>query len=134
MMTNDLTETKLSHNSPTQRKGRVAIFFWEGYLSVAPSLINAIRLLVTEGYHVDVITRRATFEEYAPMSTFPMGVRILTEGFCSELHSGTGFSSFKDESGRVRLRKYMPKLVRVWLRRAYERIEPWWEHAHFALF
>jgi glycosyltransferase involved in cell wall biosynthesis len=134
MMTNDLTETKLSHNSPTQQKGRIAIFFWEGYLSVAPSLINAIRLLVTEGYHVDVITRRATFEEHAPMLTFPTGVRILTEGFCSELHSGTGFSSFKDESGRVQLRKYMPKLVRVWLRRAYERIEPWWEHAHFALF
>src|SRR6266487_6546710 len=103
IMTNDLTETKLSHNSPTQPKGRIAIFFWEGYLSVAPSLINAIRLLVTEGYHVDIITRRAMFGEYAPTPTFPTGVRILTEGFRSELHSGTGFSSFKDECGRVRL-------------------------------
>src|SRR6266446_2432300 len=133
-MTNDLTETKLSHNSPTQPKGRVAIFFWEGYLSVAPSLINAIRLLVTEGYHVDIITRRAMFGEYAPTPTFPTGVRILIEGCRSELPSGTGFSSFKDECGRVRLRKYVPKLVRGWLRRYYERIQSWWELTHFALF
>jgi glycosyltransferase involved in cell wall biosynthesis len=133
-MTNDLTEAKLSHNSLTQPKGRVAIFFWEGYLSVAPSLINAIRLLVTEGYHVDVITRRAVSGEFALMPTFPTGVRILTEGFSSKSYSGTDFSSFKDEFGRVRLRKYMPQLVRDWLRGYYEGIRLWWELTHFALF
>jgi glycosyltransferase involved in cell wall biosynthesis len=133
-MTKDLPETKLLHNSPTQRKGRVAIFFWEGYLSVAPSLINAIRLLAIEGYQVDVVTRRAAFEEHAPTPTFSTGVRILTERSRFELPSGTGFNSCKKEPGRVRLWKYMPKLLRVWLRRASERIEPWWEHAHFALF
>jgi glycosyltransferase involved in cell wall biosynthesis len=41
------------------RKGakRVAIFFWEGYLSVAPSMINAVRAFAEAGYLVDVITR-----------------------------------------------------------------------------
>jgi glycosyltransferase involved in cell wall biosynthesis len=134
-MTTDLTETKLSHNSPTQPKGRVAIFFWEGYLGIAPSLISAIRLLVTEGYHIDIITRPSMFGEYdAPMPTFPAGVRILTERFSPELHSGTTFSSFKDQCERVRLRKYVPGFVRGWLRRFYETILPWWEVIHFALF
>jgi glycosyltransferase involved in cell wall biosynthesis len=129
-----MNETKLSHNSSTQLKGRVAIFFWEGYLSVAPSLINAIRLLVAEGYDVDIITRCTASGEFAPMPTFPARVRILQDGFRSELPSGTGFSAFKDECRRVRPRKYMPKRVRAWLHRAYERIDPWWELIHFALF
>jgi glycosyltransferase involved in cell wall biosynthesis len=126
-MTNNLPETKPLHNSPIQPKGRIAIFFWEGYLGVAPSLINAIRLLVTEGYHVDIVTRRPTFGEFAPIPTFPTGVRIWTEGVRSELPSGTVVSSCKDEFDQVRLRKYIPKIVRDRLRR-------YWQLTHFVLF
>jgi glycosyltransferase involved in cell wall biosynthesis len=122
-------ETKRS-----QSKGYVAIFFWEGYLSVAPSLINAIRLLANEGYHVDVITRPAMYGDYAAIPSFPDGVRIFMDGLGSELPSRVGLISLRDECGRVRVRKYMPKVVRDWLRRAYARIEAWRELVHFARF
>src|SRR6476659_830372 len=100
---------------PSQTKGHVAIFFWEGYLTVAPSLINAIRLFANEGYHVDVITRPARYGDYAAMSKIPRGVRILTDGAGAESRSLTAFMSLKDESGRVRMRNYIPEPVRSWL-------------------
>ena len=56
--------------------GRIAIFFWEGYLGVAPSLINGIRLLAAAGYQVRVITR-STPEKYAESPNFPVSVDIL---------------------------------------------------------
>jgi glycosyltransferase involved in cell wall biosynthesis len=126
--------TKPLHSSAVGPKGRVAIFFWEGYLSVAPSLINAIRLLVNEGYHVDIITRRAIYGEYAPIPSFPAGVRIFMDGAGADLLSPISLISLRDESGRVRLRKFMPKSVRGWFRRAYASIESWRELIHFALF
>ena len=128
------TNSNVLETKPSQTKGYVAIFFWEGYLSVAPSLINAIRLLANEGYHVDVITRPAMYGDYAAMPTFPGGVRILTDGAGVESHSRTAILSLKDESGRVRMRNYIPERIRRWLRRAYERINSWRELIHFARF
>jgi glycosyltransferase involved in cell wall biosynthesis len=37
-----------------QPNTRIAVFFWEGYLGVSPSLINALRLLAQQNYQVDV--------------------------------------------------------------------------------
>src|SRR6476659_6789082 len=108
------TNSNVLEAKPSQTKGHVAIFFWEGYLSVAPSLINAIRLLANEGYHVDVITRPAMYGDYAAMPTFPGGVRILTDGAGVESHSRTAILSLKDESGRVRMRNYIPERIRRW--------------------
>lgn len=59
-------------------KGTIAIFFWDGWLGVAPSLINAIRLLTEAGYKVDIITRHSK-TEFAKFPHFSSGVRIL---FC----------------------------------------------------
>lgn len=56
---------------------RIAIFFWEGYLGVAPSLINAVRALARNGYAVDVITRSQT-RGFPEPPTFPTHVRILS--------------------------------------------------------
>src|SRR6478672_3767297 len=128
------TNSKVLETKPSQTKGHVAIFFWEGYLSVAPSLINAIQLLANEGYQVDVITRPAMYGDYAAMPAFPRGVRILTDGAGAESHSRTTFISLKDESGRVRMRNYIPEPVRSWLRQAYARINSWRELIHFTRF
>lgn len=43
----------------TQIQKRALICFWEGYLGVAPSVINAIRYLAENGYQVDVVIRDA---------------------------------------------------------------------------
>ena len=117
------TNSNVLETKPSQTKGYVAIFFWEGYLSVAPSLINAIHLLANEGYQVDVITRPAMYGDYAAMPTFPRGVRILTDGTSAEPNSRTAFISLKDESGHVRIRNYIPQRARSWFRRPYERME-----------
>lgn len=55
---------------------RVAIFFWEGHLGVAPSLINAIRALVEKGYGVDVITNHPP-QDFSPAPDFGDAVRIM---------------------------------------------------------
>lgn len=55
-------------------KRYVCIFFWEGYLSVAPSLMNAIQILRQENTLVHVIIR-TPFEQYAPVE-LPEGVKI----------------------------------------------------------
>jgi len=83
----DDREPTHSSNDPTRprgRKGRVAVFLWEGYLSVAPSLISGVRLLAADGYHVDIITRPPTNGEYALSPDFPTGVRILMESSRSD--------------------------------------------------
>ena len=61
-----------------ERRKSVAIIFWEGYLGVAPSLINAARLLSERGYDVDIITR-ATDEEYSPIPQFLPHIRIVQQ-------------------------------------------------------
>jgi hypothetical protein len=43
----------------------VAIFFWQGYLHAAPSILNSIRVLSEEGFIVDVITRDLNAKETA---------------------------------------------------------------------
>lgn len=60
----------------SKEKARIAIFFWEGYLGVAPSLINAVRVLSEYGYLVDVITRCNPWSYSAPPN-FSENVRIL---------------------------------------------------------
>lgn len=54
----------------------VAIVFWEGYLGVAPSILNAITLLIDAGYLVDVLTRQNS-EGYAEPDEFSSKVRLL---------------------------------------------------------
>jgi len=41
-----------------ERTLRIAVFFWEGYLGVTPSLINALRTLGDQGYEIDVLMQR----------------------------------------------------------------------------
>ena len=52
---------------------RAAIFFWEGYISVAPSLMNALHNLSQAGYCIDVIARKP-LDGYPPVSGLPDGV------------------------------------------------------------
>ncbi|MGH2806399.1 MAG: glycosyltransferase [Actinomycetota bacterium] len=57
---------------------RVAIVFWEGYLGVAPSLINAARCFVDHGYEVDVITR-ASPSEFAESPDLGPSVQVFVQ-------------------------------------------------------
>jgi len=38
-------------------KKKVAILFWEGYVSVAPTVINIAQLLSENNYYIDIFTR-----------------------------------------------------------------------------
>lgn len=53
-----------------------AIFFWEGYLSVAPSLLNAAHLLSSVGIEVDFYVRKPLYS-YAEMPQLPKTVRVI---------------------------------------------------------
>lgn len=55
---------------------RVVIFFWDGWLSVSPSMINTILLLHKNGYEVDCITRFLDYQ-IAEDIDFPPGVNIF---------------------------------------------------------
>jgi len=57
-------------------KPRVAIFFWEGYLGVVPSLINAVQLLSAAGYQVDIVTRFNP-QDYVAPPAFDEAVRVF---------------------------------------------------------
>ena len=35
---------------------RLAFFFWEGHIGVAPSIINAVRLFAEKGYYIDIFS------------------------------------------------------------------------------
>ena len=58
---------------------RVVIFFWDGWLSVSPSMINTILLLHKNGYEVDCITRFLDYQ-IAEDIDFPTGVTIHRYG------------------------------------------------------
>ena len=70
---------------------RVGFLFWEGYLGVAPSLINATRVLASAGYEVDIITRR-TSSDYAQLPRFPDTVRIYFEQSAVKAEDAPGSS------------------------------------------
>ena len=59
-----------------KERSRIAVFFWEGYLGVAPSLINAVDVLSQNGYGVDIITRPNAHDYPAPPD-FPSNVNIF---------------------------------------------------------
>lgn len=58
-----------------EARPRVSIFFWEGYLGVAPSLLNALQMFSSRGYDVDVLMRPSPPGFPAP-PTFSGNVRI----------------------------------------------------------
>ncbi len=66
---------------------RVAIFFWDGHLAVAPSLVSAMQSMAQAGYQVDVYIR-GLGEAIGPMGALPDGVRILDYSFARRLSSG----------------------------------------------
>lgn len=92
-------------------KGSIAIFFWEGYIGTAPSLINAIRLLSEAGYQVDVITTFREGANYTAPPCFPSSVRIL--GLPYPQREKVKKASFKDwRSSGSQIRELVPLLVR----------------------
>ena len=66
---------------------RLAIFFWDGHLAVAPSLVSAMQLLAEAGYEVDVFIR-GLGDAIGPMGEVPKGVRILDHSSARRLSSG----------------------------------------------
>lgn len=85
-------------------KGRIAIFFWEGWLGVAPSLINGIRELVRAGYRVDVIMR-STSQAYAAAPAFPEDVRLLTHVASDPPTSSVSFAGDSPPANGVKRRR-----------------------------
>ena len=58
---------------------RIAIIFWEGYLGVSPSIINALKMFEQAGFEVDVILKTPP-AGYAEIPTFSSRVRIYQLG------------------------------------------------------
>lgn len=56
-------------------KKRVAIYFWDGWLSVSPSVVNMMLILEKNGYDVDCITRYPS-NNYAVDIEFPKSIII----------------------------------------------------------
>ncbi|UAY50693.1 glycosyltransferase family protein [Ferruginibacter albus] len=56
-------------------KRRVEIYFWEGYISVAPTIINLANSLAEKGHPVFIYTR--VIQEYAPETELNAAVKIL---------------------------------------------------------
>lgn len=63
---------------------RVAIVFWDGHLSVAPSLLSAMQVLADAGFEVDVFIRDWGWI-LAPVGRLPPGVRIVESGLVRRL-------------------------------------------------
>jgi glycosyltransferase involved in cell wall biosynthesis len=66
---------------------RVAIFFWDGHLAVAPSLVSALQLLAAAGYEVDVFIR-GLGDAIGPLGEIPLGVHIFDLASARRLSSG----------------------------------------------
>ena len=66
---------------------RVAIFFWDGHLAVAPSLVSALQLLAAAGYEVDVFIR-GLGDAIGPLGEIPPGVHIFDLASARRLSSG----------------------------------------------
>jgi len=58
---------------------RVVVFFWDGWISVSPSIINTLLLLHKNGYEVDCITRQLN-NNLAEDIIFPKGINIFRYG------------------------------------------------------
>lgn len=71
--------------SSINKSKRVAVFFWDGWISVSPSIINTLLLLHTKGYIVDCITRQ-TNGNLAEDVIFPEDINIfrLSNGIVSK--------------------------------------------------
>ncbi len=80
------------------RIGRVAIVFWEGHLSIAPSIVSAMQLLAAGGYEVDVLVRGAD-EELPPLGSMPPAVRIRKAEFAGRVSSETARKTSKGRLG-----------------------------------
>jgi glycosyltransferase involved in cell wall biosynthesis len=71
-----------------QAGGRIAIFFWEGHLSVSPSLLSAAEVLTDAGYTVDFLIKG--WGNTARLAgDLPRGTTILDCGFARALSSKT---------------------------------------------
>ena len=82
------------------REHRVAIVFWEGHLSIAPSIVSAIQLLAAADYEVDVLVRGAD-EELPPVGDLPPGVRVLKAQFAGRVSSETARKNMKARLGTM---------------------------------
>jgi glycosyltransferase involved in cell wall biosynthesis len=80
-----------------KRNPRVGLFFWEGYLGVSPSLINALRILGDQGYFVDVFMQ----------------------------HNNSGFPQSPEFSKNIRIHRCptLGALIRRWLPESIESVE-----------
>ncbi len=77
---------------------RAAIVFWEGHLSIAPSIVGAMRMLAEAGYEVDVLVRGAD-EELPALDDVPPNVRILKAEFAGRISSETARKTIKAKLG-----------------------------------
>jgi glycosyltransferase involved in cell wall biosynthesis len=131
---------------PTDRQStrrdphRVAIFFWEGYVGVAPSIINALTMLASAGYGVDLITRSTREALYAQAPSFPTNVHIYSMQTTSEQKSSStstppGVSVTEaDTSIMARLKACLPSWIKRPLRNAIDRFRILAELRHFLIF
>ena len=85
-------------DASSSRRRRVAIVFWEGHLSIAPSIVSAMQLLAGAGYEVDVLVRGAD-EELPPLDGIPQNVRILKAEFAGRVSSETARKTIKAKLG-----------------------------------
>ncbi len=58
---------------------RAAIFFWDGWISVSPSITNTMMMLSKNGYEIDCITRYP-LHDFPEDVIFPEGVHIYRQG------------------------------------------------------
>lgn len=98
---------------------RVAVFFWEGYLGIAPSIINGIRILAEAGFQVDVFTRTHLGGFPSPPK-FGQNLRVFYHGIGDstriwDLHDSSVPCSSSFASG---CRRVLPKVVIDWVRTA----------------
>lgn len=95
---------------PTAR--RVAVFFWEGYLGIAPSIINGIRILAEAGFEVDVFTRTHLGGFPSPPN-FDPSLRIFYHGNGDSTRTGEMHQSNVHSSSSLvcRCRRWLPKVV-----------------------
>ena len=98
ILTRENEGSLVSTGIPPFKPRRVAIVFWEGHLSIAPSIVSAMQLLAGAGYEVDVLVRGAD-EELPPLDCIPPNVRILKAEFAGRVSSETARKTMKAKLG-----------------------------------
>ena len=114
---------------------RIGIFFWEGFLGVAPSLINGVHVLSEHGYYVDVITRTNP-QKYPLPPNFSKNVRIL-EGCPPSVRIYRWLLSLRSSMGTKANTGVTNKTegrMRRLLRRLYRNVYLVLDHLHFVAF